>query len=339
VPDSACLHCHDGPIHHEQQLAADVPNCASCHREHRGKSELARVTDAACVSCHADLKTATQPSAFDPHVTSFLTGHPDFGVLKRGETDKAAIKLNHAVHLKPEGIRGPNDKVEVLACTSCHQPDSERRNMQPLDYEKHCSRCHSNSLTFDSERFADQPAPHRDPEIVRAVMRQHYTEFIRKHPGQVSNEGRPTSERRVPGRSTDGPTTKAEWDWVNHQLDEADRVVFQGAGGCRYCHTVELGQSGWQVTKPNIPDRWLLHGEFRHDSHRMLGCTECHAAAASTQTSDVLLPHIESCRKCHGPKGGARTDCIECHQYHDKSRERDFSGRLSIEEASGTTRP
>ena len=337
VPDSACLHCHDGPIHHDHQLPADVPNCASCHREHRGKPELARVTDSACVSCHADLKTTSQPTAFDWHVTSFLTGHPEFGVLKRGDADKAAIKLNHAVHLKPEGVRGPNDKVEILTCSSCHQPDAERRYMQPIDHEKHCSRCHSNSLTFDSERFADQPAPHREPEIVRAVMRQRYTEFIRKHPETVGNEASPRQERRVPGRAIDGPMTQAQWDWVNQQLAEADRVVFQGAGGCRYCHTIVSSESGWQVTNPSIPNRWLRHSRFHHDSHRMLECTECHAATTSTQTSNVLLPRIESCRKCHGPKDGARSDCVECHLYHGKSQQ-DFKGPLTIDQASKSIR-
>ena len=339
VPDSACLHCHDGPVHHEQQLAADVPNCAGCHREHRGKSELARVSDAECVACHADLKTTSRSPEFDAHVTSFLSGHPEFGVLRRREADAAAIKLNHAVHLKPEGVPGPNGAAEQLTCATCHQLDSERRYMQPINHVQHCSRCHSNSLTFDTERFADQPAPHGEPEIVRAVMRQRYTEFVRSHPDVIGNETRPVPERRVPGRATDGPMTRAEWDWVNEQIGQADRVVFQGAGGCRYCHTVESADAGWRVAKPNIPDRWLPHSRFRHDSHRMLGCTECHAAVTSTQTSDVLLPSIESCRKCHGPKDGAKSDCVECHLYHDKSRERDFSGRLSIGQTGMTPRP
>jgi hypothetical protein len=335
VPDAACLACHDGPIHHDQQVAADVPNCAGCHREHRGKSELAHVSDSACVACHADLKTASRPSAFDTHVTSFLNGHPEFGVLKRGELDKAAIELNHAVHLKP-GLRGPNETTENLNCASCHQPDAERRYMRPIDHDRHCSRCHSNALTFDTERFAEQPAPHEKPEIVHAVMRQRYTEIILQHPERAGGALRPPQERRVPGRTTDGPMTDAQRDWVNEQLEQADRVVFQGAGGCRYCHTVD--DSGLQITPPNIPVRWLPHSRFRHDSHRMLGCTECHAdAPTSTKTSAVLLPSVESCRKCHGPKGRARGDCIECHQYHEKSVNENFSGPLSIDGALGAT--
>src|SRR5437899_2185474 len=41
VEDRTCLKCHDGPIHHAQQVA--TPSCAGCHREHRGPGELARV--------------------------------------------------------------------------------------------------------------------------------------------------------------------------------------------------------------------------------------------------------------------------------------------------------
>ena len=352
VPDSACTRCHDGPIHHDGQIAADVPNCAGCHREHRGEAALARVQDAECVACHAELKTVSGSTSFEKHVTRFASGgggapgHPEFAVLRRKDADTAAIKFNHAVHLKPEGVPVNADKeskenqLELLNCSNCHQPDAERRYMRPIDHEKHCNRCHKNSLAFDANRFSGSPAPHRDPDIVRAVIRQRYTEFVLQNPAVTGEGERPAAERRIPGRAAARQMTKAQCDWVNKQIEPAERVLFDGAGGCKYCHQVST-ENGWQITKPIIPARWLTHSQFRHDSHRLLGCSECHAAEASSQTSDVLMPSIESCRKCHGPSGRARSDCVECHSYHDKSRERDFNGPLSVglKELSGERAP
>jgi hypothetical protein len=80
--------------------------------------------------------------------------------------------------------------------------------------------------------------------------------------------------------------------------------------------------------------RWFPHSRFKHDSHRLLNCTACHADAPNSRlTSDVLLPTIESCRECHKPTGGARTDCAECHTYHPAGDKRHFRGSLTIEEA------
>jgi hypothetical protein len=125
------------------------------------------------------------------------------------------------------------------------------------------------------------------------------------------------------------------------------------AGGCRYCHEINseeaAGTFQWQVVPPNIPARWLEHSLFRHDSHRMLGCTECHqnlengaSVLDSESTGDVLIPSIHRCQRCHTREtrtaeadrewsrfGGARTDCVECHRYHDHSRE-NFNGPLTI---------
>jgi predicted CXXCH cytochrome family protein len=86
----------------------------------------------------------------------------------------------------------------------------------------------------------------------------------------------------------------------------------------------------------NIPARWLAHAAFDHKSHQMLACSECHAAATSTRAADVLLPGIDSCRKCHdGRAGKARADCAECHTYHDPAGRAAFRGRLTIEAGGG----
>ena len=85
-----------------------------------------------------------------------------------------------------------------------------------------------------------------------------------------------------------------------------------------------------QYLPTRIPVRWLPHSVFNHGVHRPIQCLECHKASTSTQTSDVLLPSVSVCRECHRAVQGARTGCVECHVYHDKSQETDLNGRRTI---------
>jgi len=51
----------------------------------------------------------------------------------------------------------------------------------------------------------------------------------------------------------------------------------------------------------------------------------------SSKTSDVLMPNLASCLKCHKVENGANGDCVECHLYHDKKQQRSFDGERNIE--------
>jgi mono/diheme cytochrome c family protein len=77
--------------------------------------------------------------------------------------------------------------------------------------------------------------------------------------------------------------------------------------------------------------RWFAGGFFAHDAHRGMTCNDCHAQAnTSTLTSDLLLPDAKSCLACHhgGPRSQsvASSNCITCHDYHDRTRESPHSG-------------
>lgn len=77
--------------------------------------------------------------------------------------------------------------------------------------------------------------------------------------------------------------------------------------------------------------RWFTASLFDHDAHRGMTCNDCHAAAnGSTLTTDVLLPDAQSCMTCHqgGPqsKSVASSNCITCHDYHDRTREGPHAG-------------
>jgi hypothetical protein len=123
-------------------------------------------------------------------------------------------------------------------------------------------------------------------------------------------------------------------------------VDFDVKGGCAYCHEEAGRKDGLPLYKPpRLHDRcddlafptsrfdseayrfarnhWFPHARFNHDSHRMMTCTDCHAAETSTSNHDVLMPKRVDCRKCHcSTAGKARSDCLECHGYHDRGQER-----------------
>jgi predicted CXXCH cytochrome family protein len=75
----------------------------------------------------------------------------------------------------------------------------------------------------------------------------------------------------------------------------------------------------------NLTKQWMPRAAFDHTPHLMVNCSSCHAANASTKTSDVLMPNQAVCATCHAPSKGAlglgsgqaESRCFECHQYHD----------------------
>ena len=120
-----------------------------------------------------------------------------------------------------------------------------------------------------------------------------------------------------------------------------------------------------EIEKPGIPERWWHHGEFDHGSHRVTSCVSCHEGSGgdadpklriqpgdseevveqkrkaryekcSTETADILLPGIDTCMKCHKPEGGASAACVECHLYHDRSKQRSLDGYVSLENLQET---
>jgi hypothetical protein len=241
---------------------------------------------------------------------------------------------------------GP-EKVS-LQCAECHQPDSARQYMLPIKYDQHCARCHASALTFDTKRFPQQPVPHgQQLDVVRGTLRERYADYVTKHREEVLGVAPPEKgRRRMPWQSLPVELDEQEFQWVNEQVGAANDVILNRNTGCAYCHDVDKSESGEpsRVVPANIPDRWFSHSVFQHDSHRMLNCESCHEGVKESKlTSDVLLPGVDSCKKCHGPdslaSGSARDDCVECHLYHDHKLDRDFNGPFPIDPTKWASPP
>jgi hypothetical protein len=365
VPNGSCQKCHDGPPHNDNQLAEQ--SCAGCHREHRGRPALAKVDDGHCTACHADLKANSRAGADVAYrdVRSFPDAHPEFLLWRAEVKDPGQLRFNHKVHLKqPEGVLGPGGKPEVLNCAQCHRQDPAGRYMLPIEYTAHCARCHPLSvrlagefgdekLRAAAEEFAKLPAPHKEPSVVRAVLRDRLIRFVQQNP-VVSRQV--AASRAIPRPRRLEALDERQWARARRLLTETEKLLFSNkqlphneaqlfdqAAGCAYCHIPMKNENGPLVSADGLPRyeptqlpaRWLTHSRFGHDSHRMLACTECHPAPDSSLTSDVLLPRVQSCARCHNSKTGVRHDCVECHAYHHRDETYEASKGKTIAESLG----
>jgi hypothetical protein len=321
------------PAHHPER--AKPPACAACHPEHRGKPTLTRVADGSCTACHAHLDGVVEDNSPFQNVTSFVDDHPEFRALK--EPDPGRLRFAHAAHLKDTGLVMAEGPRVRLVCQDCHQVTNDGHFMKPVHYEQHCARCHPLSVVVASHnpapplqeainRFAQTPAPHREPSVVRQALRDRYAQFVSNHPAILNNLVAPEPLLPLPGKrpvATRGSDSAA---WARLQTSLAERMLFQAPGGCRRCHlpipqtdTVQARAELLPEFVPTtLPPRWLRHAGFNHaaDGHRDCGCSHCHKAASSHSSRNVLLPSIDTCRKCHAPRKSAPFDCASCHTYH-----------------------
>ncbi|HYK39012.1 MAG TPA: hypothetical protein VEU98_03240, partial [Candidatus Eremiobacteraceae bacterium] len=86
------------------------------------------------------------------------------------------------------------------------------------------------------------------------------------------------------------------------------------------------------IAPANVTLRWLPHSKFDHEAHTGFTCVSCHAkATTSTESSDVLIPGIATCKTCHAP-GPDHTEsrCFECHTYHDWSQRKDAKPAFTL---------
>jgi hypothetical protein len=323
--DQACLGCHDGPIHQTDQTF--TPSCSSCHVEHQGAFRLASTSDAACTQCHGDLKTTHGASKFASNIRGFDGSHPEFAVLRPGASDSGTIKFNHQVHLKVD-LRGPNGPVQ-LKCADCHRlGSSETSYMEPVNYEKHCASCHP--LQFD-RRFGES-APHKEPKVVYDFVFAKLTGYIAAHPAEIPLVDEP--DKRLPTRPPQPPARNAA-EWVQQRMTDAQLLLWRKS--CKECHSLSYpnGPDALPVVaKAAITSRWLPHANFEHEAHQMVQCASCHVKAnESRETSDVLIPGIQTCRQCHhAGQDAAEARCFECHTYHDWSKEKPVAGKYTVKQ-------
>ena len=342
VPDSACLSCHIAAPHHPQETVR-TPMCSSCHTEHTGAMHLAAVADSGCTQCHAQLSRRAGILQVAASIHSFAKDHPEFRALRSVEEQEAfPLKFSHAEHMQ-KNLSGLHGKV-TLQCGSCHAPTLEGISgyttrarehpvrqgaaMAPVSFEKSCRSCHT--LEFDAHISAE--APHADVAVVRDFVTQQIGDFAKAHPEVVADEIRrwPTLAP-LPERVAE-PAPRTQQEWVANRIVYAERILWREK--CGLCHGERSAEFPVSTTgrfpaigAPKQPHAWFASAVFSHGAHQAVACEECHTKAlTSSRGTDVLMPSIATCRRCHdgasspqGPavkSGHAESGCFLCHVYH-----------------------
>lgn len=291
-------------------------SCTDCHQFDEDRRYMKPINfEAHCQSCH--------PLTFD--VDKFVEAtNPD-----TGETKKTAVTVPHEI---PGVVRGYLSKVYSLDTLDAKGSETKQEEDDP-----------------------------------RAALRRGF-------PGRDFEANFTVEQaREIRERISDQEKSLYPLDFVKNEIARRNgqQVLFKENGACALCHDIEKHETKelarkadppstepWVIVKPEIPERWYKQSRFRHDSHRMLSCVECHfdmksgidedsgrpvrPVYESASTGDVLMPSRQLCVKCHRTgqaeqigQGdshllGARVDCVECHGYHDYSKE-DFDGNLKLD--------
>ncbi|MDP9339609.1 MAG: cytochrome c3 family protein [Acidobacteriota bacterium] len=322
--NQACLSCHDGPVHHASQIT--TPDCASCHTEHRGRINIAAVSEKSCAACHADLKTSATLAHYSAHINSLADGHPEFAALRESRRDPSTIKLNHAIHMKPIR-RGPTGPIIQLACGDCHRPavvktpwtyadaayltspstadeaaqksgarnasalspharPSGRERMAPVTFANSCASCHL--LSFD--KHFNEGVPHDKPEVVRAFLKKKFQEYAAAHPSELRSSRDP--DRDLTGRPLEPRLrTLTASQWIAERTGDAEQLLWRKT--CLQCH--QLSFSG----ADKLPD---VRSSASHEDN---GLPRVTASNATTR----WMPHAKFDHEAHGS-----FTCTSCHE-------------------------
>ena len=246
-------------------------------------------------------------------------------------------------------------KAETMAE---RRPRTERELMAPPKFATACAACHL--LTFD-KRF-EEGVPHDKPEVVHAFVVKSFTEYINAHPNELREVSDP--ERKLTGRPA-GPAVRvlAASEWIAEKTMVAEELLWHKT--CAQCHAISTSPlydtfiARWSagadkaagaakagvaapaeslklpvpsVAGSQTTQKWMPHAKFDHDAHRGFTCESCHAKAVkSTETSDVLLPGVATCKTCHAPgPDHAEARCFECHTYHDWAKRKEVTPKFTL---------
>ena len=375
----ALLPNHADPEKHPA-VALEAQRCASCHKEHEGGDAPVQSASGACTGCHADIKAVSAESQLG-NITDFGVDHTPFklavvvGVTTDADgnsvpqvehapfdpenplSEGSGLRFPHTKHLAQGGIKGPGGAKEVLDCAYCHQQEAGGMLMRPIDMERDCARCHK--MTFNAAGV-ERELPHADEDEVARIVRDYFIAAAMAGGVEIESAPAPVKRRRrqIAGDNTEGQGIALndndrqqvlEWATAeaNVQMD-----VIMGARLCGSCHEATRVDGGeginrWQVMPALLQRHWMPKAFFNHGPHEVMDCSQCHNAVESKVSSDVLMPGIGVCRDCHkgdGDSDTAKSQCVDCHEYHVPGRTpmstehaEIFRARTAVQQTSRTT--
>jgi hypothetical protein len=316
VRNEACLSCHAETGLHLADAVVDkhvfkASRCTECHWDHQNSRPIAMQGAGECVVCHGDIK-AKHVDAEIADIRDFASDHPDFRLaFKTGisaadvkrvvQTDTgnlvehSGLKFPHDMHVGLVEVPWDRGTIKEMQCADCHQAEQGGMHFKPITMQQHCFSCHQEQLDF-ALAPAGRRLPHGSETALSNTLRDFYA-------------GLAFQQKKSPA-------------WVDGQLDKAIKALSEG-GGCDFCHTVQPGKEGGnllKITPIRLTQDWFPAARFPHDRHATFNCIECHKVEQSSQSTDVSIPAIQSCRQCHTgshpARGKVSSSCISCHDFH-----------------------
>ena len=354
VQDAACQDCHaiiNDHVHVEVVASLDslgpTPRCATCHRDHNEPEPYLVIrVDTLCTDCHAESRQLYgDMDTWPVHGFSELS-HPAFAahLLKpvgtragtglvfdwqssveyvKDATEVSNLKFPHDTHLDSELVMEQHDGI-ALGCSDCHKLSLDREHFVPITMETRCVQCHV--LTFDPA-MPDRQLPHGQPLEVMLTLEGHY---LRKFSDpKVPQEA--VVRRRMPGR--DNTTRECGNTAFACAAEAAANEIREQflARGCITCHVVEEHSNSeiyarYQVHPVRLATDYFPVMRFDHFSHQVMkeqtgdaACLFCHNADQSSASTDLLIPDIDMCVRCHSDVPAPERvtiRCVDCHSYH-----------------------
>ena len=317
--------------------------CETCHQE-----PFRRVTNAACVDCHAtvgrhyhtvglitELDTTRCAGCHAEHNEPATLVRRDDGLCvdchaninaiagAGAKTEDVSDFLDEHPSFLPREqskLKFPHDVhldpegIEgpkgdvVMACNDCHQPQANGRRMQPVTMEAHCADCHR--LDFDPA-FPDATVPHTDATTVLRRLIEYYSRsYLELYPDPAAKAA-PARTVRVPGRVIDARQRARLLQQARERALAVARDLFERRT-CHDCHEIRTTgkeDDPWEVEPAELKSEWMPAARFDHGRHETT---------------------LSGCDTCH--EAAARSDsasdvlmpaietCRDCHGSGDPHR-------------------
>ena len=149
--------------------------------------------------------------------------------------------------------------------------------------------------------------------------------------GRRKRPRRPTRRAAVRGRGAEAAAPAARRRAGPRRRSRAPSPACSSSGASTATPSARRPSSCRRSCRRRSPSRWLPHARFDHGVHRPVACAECHEAATSTETKDVLLPKIEHVPRVSPAQGRRPTRLRGVPPLPRQAQERDPNGPFKVQ--------
>ena len=293
-----------------------------------GDIDIKTPTALNCAACHALDASQQQPA-----MEVVFPNPSGIRPLALSGTDKPFDLTKSVGNLPTQPLLPPRQKGEYFLASV---------------FEQHCKACHPLNLGSDAD-LANQSVPHGlTAKDTDTFLDRAFSQRIAKNlpsagaPARRTSRLDPRLDFDAPAKETGGGASEEDKKKVatlgteiRAAVELAKTRLYTHGTGCIKCHEIE-SEAGKEVqVKPGrAPVVWMEHSRFNHTSHNAMACVHCHQKAYEklpppdvklVEKGPLDLPGIENCKQCHMPTkvtngvrtGGVRSNCTDCHTYHN----------------------